>query len=289
MTCRRSDSGTWSRLSRRHRPTTEPWSASCEEPSFEPAGRGSRGGMKVVITGASGNIGSAVQRELASATYDVLAVARRRPTLRKEHRRVGALAAADVRHDDLDEVFAGADAVVHLAWMFQPTRRPEVTWGANAVGRAGCWTPSLGRASRPWCAPRPSRRTRPSTTTTRSTRAGRPMAPRRRGMPGEGVRRAGPGRVRGRQPADPGGPDPSGLRVPAVGGQRAETHLRGHAGSSRVLQSATHPTAPRPSRPSVPGGSRRRCCARHRRSRPAPRDRTLQPCGGRGAATRRTG
>ena len=29
---------------------------------------------------------------------------------------------------------AGADAVVHLAWMFQPTRRPAVTWTTNVVG-----------------------------------------------------------------------------------------------------------------------------------------------------------
>ena len=92
--------------------------------------------MRVVITGASGNIGSAVQRELASATtYDVLAVARRRPTVPERAPDASVhWRAADVRHDDLDEVFAGADAVVHLAWMFQPTRRPEVTWAANAVG-----------------------------------------------------------------------------------------------------------------------------------------------------------
>jgi UDP-glucose 4-epimerase len=30
----------------------------------------------------------------------------------------------------------GADALGHLAWMFQPTRRPGVTWQANVVGSA---------------------------------------------------------------------------------------------------------------------------------------------------------
>jgi UDP-glucose 4-epimerase len=41
---------------------------------------------------------------------------------------------ADVASDDLDEVFRGAGAVVHLAWLFQPTHRPDVTWRANVVG-----------------------------------------------------------------------------------------------------------------------------------------------------------
>ncbi|GHH72733.1 NAD-dependent epimerase [Streptosporangium violaceochromogenes] len=44
--------------------------------------------------------------------------------------------AADVTVDDLGEVFEGADAVVHLAWLFQPTRRPSVTWRTNVLGSA---------------------------------------------------------------------------------------------------------------------------------------------------------
>jgi nucleoside-diphosphate-sugar epimerase len=42
--------------------------------------------------------------------------------------------AADVAHDELHTLVDGADAVVHLAWMFQPTHRPDITWQANAVG-----------------------------------------------------------------------------------------------------------------------------------------------------------
>lgn len=90
--------------------------------------------MKVVVLGASGNIGSAVLRELGSGgTHDVLAVARRAPALPPG---LGSVQwrTADVARDDLDPVVAGADVVVHLAWMFQPTRRPSVTWDANAVG-----------------------------------------------------------------------------------------------------------------------------------------------------------
>ena len=44
--------------------------------------------------------------------------------------------AADLasRHTDLAGVFAGADAVVHLAWAFQPTHDPATTWRTNVLG-----------------------------------------------------------------------------------------------------------------------------------------------------------
>lgn len=88
------------------------------------------------MTGASGNIGSAVLRELSSAGQDdVLGVARRKPSVPRESAFASVRwRAADVAHDDLDEIFRGADAVIHLAWMFQPTRDPSTTWRANAVG-----------------------------------------------------------------------------------------------------------------------------------------------------------
>lgn len=91
---------------------------------------------KIVVTGASGNIGSATLRELtAEGGDDVLALARRRPSGVRET----ALASvqwqsADVSTDDLAPLFAGAEAVVHLAWKFQPTHRQDVTWATNAVG-----------------------------------------------------------------------------------------------------------------------------------------------------------
>src|SRR5690606_9993072 len=34
----------------------------------------------------------------------------------------------------LGEAFAGADAVVHLAWAFQPTHDPATTWRTNVLG-----------------------------------------------------------------------------------------------------------------------------------------------------------
>ena len=42
--------------------------------------------------------------------------------------------AADIRRDDLEPLVTDADVVVDLAWMFQPTHRPQVTWSNNVVG-----------------------------------------------------------------------------------------------------------------------------------------------------------
>lgn len=91
---------------------------------------------KIVVTGASGNIGSAVLRELSSGgAYEVLALARRRPSVPPQsvHTAV-SWRTADVSSDELASLFRGADAVIHAAWKMQPSHRPEVTWETNAVG-----------------------------------------------------------------------------------------------------------------------------------------------------------
>src|SRR5690606_5619640 len=43
-------------------------------------------------------------------------------------------ARADVARDDLDPLFAGADAVVHFAWRLQPSHAPELLDRTNVEG-----------------------------------------------------------------------------------------------------------------------------------------------------------
>ena len=44
--------------------------------------------------------------------------------------------AADIVDADLSSLFTGADAVVHLAWLIQPSRDQETLWRANVDGSA---------------------------------------------------------------------------------------------------------------------------------------------------------
>ncbi|MFJ3816838.1 NAD-dependent epimerase/dehydratase family protein [Streptomyces sp. NPDC090056] len=91
--------------------------------------------MRVVVTGATGNVGTSVVRALARdrTVTDVLGVARRVPELRIDGVR-WASADVDPGGPDLAGLFAGADAVVHLAWKFQPTHDPVETWRTNVLG-----------------------------------------------------------------------------------------------------------------------------------------------------------
>jgi UDP-glucose 4-epimerase len=89
--------------------------------------------MRIVITGATGNVGTSLVRALAAndQVASIVGIARRLPTwsLPKVE-----WVQADVAADRLDTHLDGADAVVHLAWLLQPMRRPLVTWRANVTG-----------------------------------------------------------------------------------------------------------------------------------------------------------
>jgi UDP-glucose 4-epimerase len=93
--------------------------------------------MRVVIVGATGNVGSALVRSLAGdeRISAVLGLARRVPEWPVEKT---SWARVDLRAEDADAElarhFQGADAVVHLAWMLQPARDPVTTWRANVLG-----------------------------------------------------------------------------------------------------------------------------------------------------------
>ncbi|PVG83496.1 NAD-dependent epimerase [Nocardioides gansuensis] len=95
--------------------------------------------MKVVVVGATGNIGTAVVERLASdpEVDEVVGVARRLPET-PEARAPGGRSvrwrALDVRLARPQDVVGDADAVVDLAWMFHPTRRPDITWSTNVIG-----------------------------------------------------------------------------------------------------------------------------------------------------------
>jgi UDP-glucose 4-epimerase len=91
--------------------------------------------MRVVVVGASGNVGTSVLRSLAAedSVDSVVGVARRIPKAsfaKTEWRK------ADIARSPLRPIFHGADAVVHLAWLIQPGRDKEELHRVNVEGSA---------------------------------------------------------------------------------------------------------------------------------------------------------
>ena len=91
--------------------------------------------MKVVVIGATGNVGTSVLQALAACpeVESIVGVARRVP--RGSYEKATFLA-ADVRHSPLEPIFRGADAVVHLAWLIQSAHHPELLEETNVRGTA---------------------------------------------------------------------------------------------------------------------------------------------------------
>jgi UDP-glucose 4-epimerase len=88
--------------------------------------------MRVVVVGATGNVGTSVVEALGNEPgVSVLGVARRLPELDLPH---VEWAQADVTSSDLAPLFRGADCVVHLAWLIQPSRDAETLRATNVHG-----------------------------------------------------------------------------------------------------------------------------------------------------------
>lgn len=88
---------------------------------------------RVVVTGATGNMGTSVVQALNDDddVGSIVGLARRQTSWRLPKME---LATADIAETNLVELFSGADVVIHLAWLFQPTHRSSITWRTNALG-----------------------------------------------------------------------------------------------------------------------------------------------------------
>jgi nucleoside-diphosphate-sugar epimerase len=89
--------------------------------------------VRIAVTGATGSVGVRLARALAARPEvdEVVGIARRRPFL--------DLAGvtwreADVAADDLEPLLRGCDAVVHLAWLLQPSRDRDRLERVNVAG-----------------------------------------------------------------------------------------------------------------------------------------------------------
>jgi nucleoside-diphosphate-sugar epimerase len=97
-------------------------------------------GLTVAVTGATGNLGTALLRRLTApgkGVAEVRALARREPPdvepytgVRWYRTDLGTVAGEQVLAEFLD----GVDAVVHLAWALQPGREPDLLHEVNVQG-----------------------------------------------------------------------------------------------------------------------------------------------------------
>jgi UDP-glucose 4-epimerase len=89
--------------------------------------------MKVVLTGATGNVGSSTVQALSQHLEidEIVGLARRKPAWMPPKT---TWVEADILTADLDRIFAGADAVIHLAWAIQPSRDAVTLERINVEG-----------------------------------------------------------------------------------------------------------------------------------------------------------
>ncbi|MCT1444862.1 NAD-dependent epimerase/dehydratase family protein [Corynebacterium sanguinis] len=100
--------------------------------------------MKIAITGASGNVGTALLRALHkdSEVTDIVGISRRVPSSTQEPYAgvewhsidVGATTPDIEATAQLQEAFAGVDTVIHLAWIIYPNHDRELLRRVNVEG-----------------------------------------------------------------------------------------------------------------------------------------------------------
>lgn len=89
--------------------------------------------MKVVVTGATGNVGTSTIKALSESQEidEIVGLARRKPTWTPPKT---SWIEANVLTSDLIAIFEGADAVIHLAWAIQPSRDAVTLERINVEG-----------------------------------------------------------------------------------------------------------------------------------------------------------
>jgi UDP-glucose 4-epimerase len=98
--------------------------------------------VRVVFTGASGNVGTAVLTRLHEAPEvdSIIGIARRRPDESVKPYADVAWHSIDIGDRDsagaLRQAFAGADAIIHLAWALQPNHDEAIMRRTNVFGTA---------------------------------------------------------------------------------------------------------------------------------------------------------
>ncbi|MFD0822737.1 NAD-dependent epimerase/dehydratase family protein, partial [Micromonospora zhanjiangensis] len=95
--------------------------------------------MRIAVTGATGNVGTALLRQLADEPdIEVVGIARRLPPADTSPYEGVEWHSIDLGEpsslEPLTEVFKGVDAVVHLAWQIQPSQRRARLRRTNLTG-----------------------------------------------------------------------------------------------------------------------------------------------------------
>lgn len=89
--------------------------------------------MRVAIVGATGNLGTSLLAALADepTVEEIVAIARRPAALGDPR---AHFVVADIARDDLTATLRGVDAVVHLAWLIQPSHDEPTMRATNVDG-----------------------------------------------------------------------------------------------------------------------------------------------------------